>query len=142
MSGIEVAGLVLGAFPLLICAIDSTKQVSKLAELLVPLIPDDEESLLSELLAQPGCAVWKRPDLIKRLDKRLPSIRDEYLETMVALNDALEDLGEELGFTKKRFKDILLLEGGTHSTHEFSTRTEKGSIRNASISSLNSKAKQ
>ncbi|KAL0257673.1 hypothetical protein SLS55_006836 [Diplodia seriata] len=139
MSGIEVAGLVLGAFPLLICAIDSTKQVSKLAgtwrnvrkeyrkcindlrvqhafyqlnlkELLVPLIPDDEESLLSELLAQPGCAVWKRPDLIKRLDKRLPSIRDEYLETMVALNDALEDLGEELGFTKKRFQDILLLE--------------------------------
>ncbi|KAM3550099.1 hypothetical protein ARSEF4850_008513 [Beauveria asiatica] len=82
MSGIEVAGLVLGAFPLLISALEHGRDTAKVLEifwkirrenleaLLLPLIVDDNE--VQDLLKNPGGPRWQDPELEGRLKGRLP----------------------------------------------------------------------
>lgn len=99
MSGIEIAGLVLGAFPLLIFALESYRESSEvignwyriqrpyrhsvrtigiqevqfernLERFLLPLVVDDAE--FKVLMEDPAGKGWEDPDLESRLRTRLP----------------------------------------------------------------------
>ena len=131
MSGIEVVGLTLGAFPLLISALEGTRkgysqfqswwkiqykykkflnavkvqqtifQVN-LESLLRTLVYDDEE--LRTLIENPGGAEWLSEDLERRLKGRLPVSHGAYIATMEAMNEALRNLQTELGANKDGFQ--------------------------------------
>lgn len=131
MSGIEVAGLVLAAFPLLIYALEHYRESGEvlegwwrikkeykkckqelklqevvfqenLEELLRPLVRDEDELRL--LLAEPGGDKWKDRDLEQELRKRLPKSYEIYLDIINEVNDIMENLKDELGINKLDFQ--------------------------------------
>ncbi|KAH6632932.1 hypothetical protein C7974DRAFT_162289 [Boeremia exigua] len=131
MSGIEIAGLVLGAFPLLIHALESyhesldilrdwykvqrayrhsirTLGIQKIQfernveRFLLPLVVDDVE--LKELMADPAGERWEDPDLETRLQQRLPESYKLFLETIVEINRVVESLKQEMGVTNSSFQ--------------------------------------
>ena len=127
MSGIEVAGLVLGAFPLLVTALEQYRESaevytdwwrfrrqyskvkrdveyhqitfsSNLEELLLPLVCEDEE--IFNLMANPGGPAWQDSELESRLRERLPVAYDNYLASIHEISMIMEKLTQELGLDK------------------------------------------
>ncbi|KAF2815607.1 uncharacterized protein BDZ99DRAFT_514269 [Mytilinidion resinicola] len=110
MSGVEVAGVVLGGFPILISALEHWQSGAKLLqdwwqfrreyqrclrdigyhelafrrnleECLLPLIADDDE--VKTLLADPAGPGWSVPELEEKLEKRLSkSAYEQYKQTI------------------------------------------------------------
>lgn len=134
MSGIEVAGLLLGSFPLMISALEhyreteevlSTwwmieKEYSKcmyffttqqgsltqaLEELLLPIIEDEEK--LKALLAEPGGPLWRDPSLERLLRNRMPDTYTDYLHTIDMLKDTIKDIHKALGTHRVHFQSRL-----------------------------------
>jgi len=134
MSGVEAAGFVLAALPLLISALEhyragygplrnwwkfrkaysqcyqnisiqKTLFEENLEQLLAPLVEDEDQ--LAMLLEKPGGHGWKDPNLEERLKKRMPKSYDLYLGVMEDMNDVVEKLGNELGITGVRRDQIL-----------------------------------
>lgn len=137
MSGIEAAGLILAAFPLLISALEHYRESAgalenwweikreyrkckreiehqklrfegALEEFLLPLIVDDEA--LKALIEDPGGMLWKNPRLEEALQERLPKSYDLYLETVQEINDVMNGLKRELGLDKVHFQKELEVE--------------------------------
>jgi len=131
MSGVEVAGFLLAAFPLAISALEHYRETAEtlgvfwkirreyktwthnlnicklafeqnLEEFLLPLIADEDE--LQRLIAEPDGAEWKNPELEKRLRKRLPKSYDLYLESIDRIKDVMNDLNHELGIDNASFQ--------------------------------------
>lgn len=123
MSGLEVAGIVLGAFPLAIQALDKYREVSKrcgfwykirleyqkcsdhltyyrlayrrhLKLLLLPLVVDD--GTIQELLADPGAEGWKDAAVAKLLEGRLDESYELYMRHITAIEEVMERLNHEL----------------------------------------------
>ncbi|KAJ5024205.1 hypothetical protein J3E72DRAFT_387566 [Bipolaris maydis] len=136
MSGLEVAGIVLGAFPLLISGIEHWRDVAKvggfywrirkeytkcqrdiqfheivyknnLKELLFPLLHDVDE--VGKLIANPGGLKWSDKALQKQLERRLKESYQLYLDTMAEMNEIAEELKKELCFGEKNVQDKLSL---------------------------------
>lgn len=134
MSGIEAAGFVLAAFPMLISALEHHRQgyevledwwrfkkeykkckqtlklqklffEENLEQLLRPLVRDDDDLRL--LLAEPGGDKWKDRELEQGLKKRLPKSYEIYLEIIDEVSDAMESLKNELGIRKVYFQNRL-----------------------------------
>lgn len=134
MSGIEVAGLVLAAFPLAIAALEHYRTTAEtlgffwkirreyktwthglnicqlafeqnLEQFLLPLIVDEDE--LQRLISKPGSPEWQNPDLEIRLRQRLPKSYDLYLESIEHIQDVMNDLKGELGINKPSFQNKL-----------------------------------
>lgn len=134
MSGVEVAGLLLGAFPLLISALEHYRQGAEVLEdwwhirkeykkckneikvqelafednlerLLLPLIVDDDE--IAALIAKPGDMKWKDTKLEDKLKRRLPKSYDLFLDTIYDIKSTMDDLKEELGFGREAFQEGL-----------------------------------
>jgi len=135
MSGIEVAGLVLGAFPILLEALDRWHEGGKVLQtwwrfekaykgfrreikyqetafnvsikkFLLPLLLTQDER--ERLLADPNGKLWREPQLEERLRNRMPAERYElFLETMYALQQAMEELKRKLGVSNHRFQSRL-----------------------------------
>ncbi|KAF2818116.1 hypothetical protein CC86DRAFT_337510 [Ophiobolus disseminans] len=134
MSGLEVAGVVLGAFPLLISGIEHWRGVAKvggfywrirkeytkcqrdiqfheilfknnLRELLLPLIPDADE--VAQLIADPGGQRWGDMALQERLECRLHESYQSYQDTITEMNEIAEELKKELCFDKETVQDKL-----------------------------------
>lgn len=134
MSGVEAAGLVLAAFPLLISALEDYRQgfevledwwqiqreykkckqnlklqklvfEENLEELLRPIVRDEDE--LSLLLADPGGGKWKDRGLEQDLKERLPKSYEIYLEIIDEVNRVMENLKDELGSSKVHFQNRL-----------------------------------
>jgi hypothetical protein len=132
MSGIEVAGIVLGAFPLLIRALESYREGAEVLsdwwniqraykkcrqdlsyhqllfeghveQFLLPLVVDDNE--LKMLMASPSDEAWKDPDLERRLQNRLPRSYDLFLDIIGSIQTLMKDLGAELGLDDVVFQD-------------------------------------
>jgi hypothetical protein len=128
MSGAEIAGFVLGSFPLLISAaehyregfeplrkwkrfrtefigfidaIDIEKQIyNNMLErfLLSADVPDEELQLF---LTKPKYDGWKREDLVSALQKRLGSSYGVYMSTVRKMDELMDEL-----------KDVLSLKNG------------------------------
>jgi hypothetical protein len=124
MSGVEVAGFLLAAFPLAISALEHYRDAAEplgifwkirreyktwmhnlnfcrlafeqnLEEFLLPLIADEDE--LQQLIADPGGPEWKNPELDERLRRRLPKSYDLYLESISRIKDVMDELNGVLG---------------------------------------------
>lgn len=124
MSGIEIAGLLLGVFPLLISALEHYResaevlddwwQIKKeykkckneikvqelafennLERFLLPLVVDDNE--IAALIAEPGGIKWKDPALEDKLKSRLPKSYEVFLDTIFDIKSTVDGLKEELG---------------------------------------------
>jgi hypothetical protein len=122
MSGIEVAGLVLGALPLLLAGLQFyaegiavTKRYWKYREEVNSLLDDLKaenavyqnsiETLLlgvvdakdvTEFLANPGGELWMTASFERRLKKRLGTSYDPYLSTVLKLRTTAEKFKERL----------------------------------------------
>lgn len=123
MSGIEVAGLVLGAFPLAILALEQYRDVARrmgfwyeirleyqrssselkfhrlsflrnLKQLLMPLVADDAQ--LQRLIADPGGAAWKDSAIDQALKTRLQDSYGLYLEILDEMQRAMRELKDDL----------------------------------------------
>ncbi|KAF2870783.1 hypothetical protein BDV95DRAFT_447251, partial [Massariosphaeria phaeospora] len=134
MSGLEVAGVVLGAFPLLISGIEHWRDVAKvggffwrlrkeytkcqrdiqfheivyrknLRELLLPLIPDSDE--VAQLIADPGGQRWTDTTLQEQLENRLHESYQLYHHTITEMNEIAEELKKELCFDRENVQDKL-----------------------------------
>lgn len=124
VTGVETAGLVLAAFPLVLSVLQryhegleplkdwwryrrnflkftgtvGTQQIIFLENvelLLGPLVSSNSE--MSRLLNDPGGSAWRSPELAKRLQLRLPNSYDAYMNIIGELNNTLEKLKTELG---------------------------------------------
>lgn len=123
MSGIEVAGLVLGAFPIAIWALEQYRDVARvmgfwyeirseyqrsfhelkfhrltfrrnLERLILPLVSDDAQ--LQRLISDPGGEAWKDPDIQKALEARLHGSYELYLDILGELQRVMQELNKEL----------------------------------------------
>ncbi|OIW28722.1 hypothetical protein CONLIGDRAFT_703809, partial [Coniochaeta ligniaria NRRL 30616] len=123
MSGIEVAGLVLGAFPVAIWALEQYRDVARLMgfwfeirleyqrssnelkfhrlsflrnlkRLLLPLVSDDTQ--LQRLINEPGGSLWKDPDIQKALEARLQDSYELYLEILGEMQRVMQEVNQEL----------------------------------------------
>ncbi|KAG7008119.1 hypothetical protein G7Y79_00007g022440 [Physcia stellaris] len=133
MSGIEVAGLVLGAFPLLLSALEKNREASQVfgdwykvrkvyenclmwvkAEyalfdsnirgFLEPILCDTAK--LEELLANPYGEDWRSDSLASEIKdfKYLPVSYESYIEVMQEFHNHMVALAEELGIDKPSFQ--------------------------------------
>lgn len=131
MSGVEIAGFVLGAIPLMISALEHYKDTAEvldtwwkvkrewrkckhdlkyhmttfeenLEELLLPLIVDEER--MKRLLENPGGPEWKDPALEILLKGRLPKTYSSYLDTMQEMKEVVNGLNDALGIGKVHFE--------------------------------------
>lgn len=123
-SGIEIAGLVLAAFPLVVKGLGSYVQgvetirlwrryrrqladyqrqietqriwyLDTLEELLDGIVCSDEEVV--SLIADPGGTAWQKPEYDARLRTRLDHSYGPYITTIRNLLDSLETIEEKLG---------------------------------------------
>ena len=124
MSGIEVAGIALAVFPILVdglnhvvAGIDTIKRwkrykaklrdyadileaaevyfLDTLDELLSDIVHSDDE--LKMMLSEPGGALWKQPNYERRLCERLDRSYNSYLKTIQRLVQALQSMCSRLG---------------------------------------------
>jgi len=131
MSGIELAGLVLGAFPILIHALESYREGAEVLKdwwqiqraykkckhdldyhrtifegnierLLLPLVVDDDE--LKGLMDDPAGKAWEDEELEERLKERLPKSYSLFLDIMDSINKLMESLKKELGAHNPQFQ--------------------------------------
>ena len=127
MSGVEVAGLALAVFPILINGLNhlvagietihrwklyrvrlkeyATSLESALAwfqdtldELLGNIVPSDEEIKL--MLKDPGGEMWKSPEYEEKLRARLDRSYNSYLRTVEQLVRDIRAMSEKLGVDK------------------------------------------
>ncbi|GAB1313197.1 Prion-inhibition and propagation HeLo domain-containing protein [Madurella fahalii] len=123
MSGVEVAGLVLGAFPVAIWALEQYRDVARmmgfwyeirleyqrssnelkfhrlsfvrnLKRLLLPLVPDDAQ--LQRLISDPRGSAWNDPEIQKGLEARLQDSYGLYLEILAEMQRVMQELNKEL----------------------------------------------
>ncbi|KAK8109060.1 hypothetical protein PG984_014861 [Apiospora sp. TS-2023a] len=123
MSGIEVAGVVLGAFPLAIWALERYQGVAKqmgfwyeirseyqrnsnalkfhrllfernLEQLLLPLVGNDDR--LQDMISKPGGPVWKDAEIQKALETRLQKSYALYIAILGDMDRAMKELNQEL----------------------------------------------
>jgi hypothetical protein len=134
ITGVEIAGLVLGAFPLIISALEHYKEgfetlqdwwrfraefvgfiheigrqsvlfSENLEELLRPLVVSDAE--MDALLQDPGGRAWNDPDIEIRLQERLPQSYGWYQCTIDDMNTIMEKLKAKLGIQKGQVRLLL-----------------------------------
>ncbi|KAI1774168.1 hypothetical protein F4818DRAFT_452259 [Hypoxylon cercidicola] len=123
MSGIEVVGLVLGAFPIAIMLLDKYREVAdraglfyqiklkhrqcrnrlecerlaftgNLKELLLPLVADDEK--ITDMISNPGGPNWKDKTTSDLLRTRLKDSHDVYMDFIEQFNGVMKKLIDEL----------------------------------------------
>ncbi|KAI1742314.1 hypothetical protein F4680DRAFT_413563 [Xylaria scruposa] len=123
MSGLEIIGVVLGAFPLLIEAFEKYEEVSRrygfwrrirpeyrkcthdfkyhsdvfrmnLRQLLLPQLVDDD--IIERMISDPGGPEWKVPEMADMLRARLQESYSMYLEIMNRFQETMDELREEL----------------------------------------------
>ena len=124
MSGLEIAGLVLGAFPIAIEALDRYREVARrmrfwaniaaehkkcdsklkfqqalyihnLRRLLLPMLSIDDASI-EALLRDPGGDAWKIDDMARLLQERLGLSYDPYLQCIERLKEAMGNMKREV----------------------------------------------
>jgi hypothetical protein len=154
MSGVEIAGFVLAAFPLMISALEHYRKGAEvlegwwmikceyrkcknnlnyhkvafeenLEELLLPLIADEDK--LQRLLNDPGGPEWKDPELEKLLKERMPKTYSSYLDTVGMMMEVVEGLDNALGMSKIHFQSRVAENTVSPKVSDFK-RTHAGSV--------------
>lgn len=134
MSGFEIAGIVLGAFPIAISALEAYRDIAQrlglfhkirleykkwrddlefynlaftrnLRQLLLPLIADDEK--VAELLSAPGGNCWKEESIAEIFEKRLQGSYHLYMQHIQDMKRTLEEINTELDIDSDWAKKLL-----------------------------------
>jgi len=134
MSGFEVAGVVLGAFPIAITALDKYREVATrlglffkiqleykkwrddlefhqllftrhLTQLLLPLVADDDK--IKVLLAAPGSDSWRDPWIAGLLRKRLRKSYELYFEYIKGIKRVMDEINRELAVDSSSVQERL-----------------------------------
>ncbi|KAF2808967.1 uncharacterized protein BDZ99DRAFT_389975 [Mytilinidion resinicola] len=127
MSGLEVAGVLLGGFPLIISGLEHWRDIAKvggffwrvrkeytkcrrdvqfheilykrnLKELLLPIVNDADE--VTRLMGDPGGKDWSCNALQERLEGRLQESYGLYMEIIREMNETAEEMKKELSLDK------------------------------------------
>lgn len=135
MSGIEVAGLVLGALPLLLSGLEYYKEgmiplkdfvrfemvirelrrrlqnahmrfKNTCEKLLNGLLSQDDESLLLLLLRNPGGPEWQTPEMMQKIRLRLQKSYETFLDTVVYIGFQLDELRTVIGLDDKGYVSL------------------------------------
>ncbi|RDL42220.1 uncharacterized protein BP5553_02199 [Venustampulla echinocandica] len=157
MSGVELAGIVLGAFPLMISALEHYRKTAEvlegwwkvkteyrkcmrnlkyhklafeenLEELLLPLIADEEK--LQLLINDPGGPEWKDPRLEVALTERMPKTYSSYLDTIEMMMEVVQELNDALCMNKAQFQSQVDIE------HRCETSTVPGKTKSSHLTIL------
>jgi hypothetical protein len=141
MSGFEIAGVVLGAFPIAITALEKYREVAKLwgfwweiryeyqkcssevkfhrlgftrnlKQLLLPMVSNQAQIL--RLLADPGGKEWKEQSIAQQLEDRLQDSYELYFEIIQQLQRTMEELQEVLAVDKMNVQDKLKMKVSNH----------------------------
>lgn len=141
MSGIEVAGLVLGAFPLIITALEKWHDTailveewwqvrreyqecvdrigiehlefeSSLKECLLPHVGMMDDHEMDLLISDPGGPEWKKLNLQHKLTKRS---LDLYISTINRMNSTMESIKRRV--SKMEFRDLLDHDSNVYFPH-------------------------
>lgn len=134
MSGIELAGLVLGAFPLAIAALEKYGEAARrfgmflyiraeykhwkddlrfhdiafkrhLKQLLLPLVFDD--GTIKELLLDPGSEAWRDAQIDRLLRKRLNEAHELYMGYITGIRQVLQEIEKHLALESAPVKQML-----------------------------------
>ncbi|USP72744.1 hypothetical protein yc1106_00018 [Curvularia clavata] len=134
MSGFEIAGALLGAFPLIISGLEHWREVAKvggffwqvrkeytkcrsdmqfheilykrnLTELLMPIVDDADE--VAYLVNNPGAEDWSSKALQERLEGRLQESYDLYMVIIREMNETAEELRKQLSLEKVNIQSRL-----------------------------------
>lgn len=134
MSGIEVAGLVLGAFPIATALLEKYRDVAghvnswykirseyqrsnydlefhrlsfeeNLKQLLFPLVGDDGQ--LQDLIEKPGGPVWNDPALQRALENRLQKSYRVYMEILDEMQQTMQELNKELSVDNAQLQSYI-----------------------------------
>lgn len=134
MSGFEIAGIVLGAIPIAITALEKYRDVAKrigfwhkirleyqtssdhltyyclmyrrhLKFLLLPLVVNDDK--VQELLADPGGQGWKDQCVESLLKARLDESYQLYLSYMTATAEIMEKLNHDLAINEDAIQQAI-----------------------------------
>lgn len=127
MSGLEIAGVLLGAFPLIISGLENWRDMAKvggffwrvrkeyttclrevqfyeilykrnLKDLLLPIVDDAAE--VTQLVDDPGGKGWSNKTLQERLEARLQESYELYMDLIHEMNELADELKKELAFDK------------------------------------------
>ncbi|KAF1936164.1 hypothetical protein EJ02DRAFT_359753 [Clathrospora elynae] len=153
MSGIEIAGLVLGPIPLLIHALDSYLEGAEalrdwwriestchqllsegnVVRFLLALVVDEDE--LKTLMDDPAGQSWEDPELEQRLQERLPKSYPIFLDIIRDIN-ALVDLmkqepqvSSKSGSTRRSPNPVVLMLTGIGSQTRQGRRISTGLVK-------------
>ena len=134
MTGFEIAGAVLGAFPIAIEALERYRDVARywgfwweirseyqkcsnelkfhqlsfrrnLKQLLLPLVADEDQ--IKRLLVDPGGEGWREQSVAQQLQDRLQESYELYLEIIQQLKTTMDELNRELAISKSGFQEKL-----------------------------------
>lgn len=134
MSGIELAGLVLGAFPLAIVALEKYGEAARrfgmfvhiraeykhwkddlrfhdiaikrhLKQLLLPLVLDDES--IQSLLGNPGSEAWSDPQIDALLQSRLKEAHELYLRYIVGIEEVMAEIQKYLALDSAPIQQMM-----------------------------------
>jgi len=134
MSGFEVAGIVLGAFPIALHVLDDYREMAKRAglwyrirleharcrnevkfqsvtlnshmrRLILPLLVDDAK--INQLLSDLGGESWKEPAIEALLKDRLGHAYDLYLDYMKGMEETMIRLNKELSMDSNSVQEQL-----------------------------------
>ncbi|KAK4075363.1 uncharacterized protein Triagg1_4484 [Trichoderma aggressivum f. europaeum] len=123
MSGFQIAGIVLGAFPIAINALEAYQDIAErvglfltikneyinwknelnfhklsftinMRQLLLPLVADDD--MIAELLNAPGGDRWQDKSVAELLEKRLEGSYELYMQYIQNMRRILEEINREL----------------------------------------------
>lgn len=141
MSGIEVVGVLLGVFPLIISGLDSWRDIAKIGgfywrirkeyskclrdvqyhqllykrnlhELLLPILNNDADEV-ARLVGEPGGKDWSSKALGERLEGRLQESYLLYMEIIHQMNETAEELRKELSLDKVTVQNKLASPGSS-----------------------------
>lgn len=151
-GGIEVAGLVLGAFPIALEVLDRYKEVAKrfrfwykiaaehkkcdsqikyqrlvyihnLKSLLLPLAGLDDVRI-DELINDPGGTAWADAEVTRVLRRRLADSYELYLQFMDDFKESLDAMNRELAFDPATRKQCPPASSSTVSINNIDIRTK------------------
>ncbi|KAK3991453.1 hypothetical protein QBC44DRAFT_392949 [Cladorrhinum sp. PSN332] len=154
MSGFEIAGVVLGAFPILISALEGYRDVARrvglwynirqeyqkcrnevnaqrvafignLRRLLLPLSVDDVT--VSRMLDAPGSDEWKSIPITSQLQGHLRDSYDVFLETIQEMQKATAELQEEMVMDPDRIRQKVNLAKSSDFASRLKRAFEKSS---------------
>lgn len=146
MSGLEIAGLVLGTFPIALEVLDKYKEaarrfgfwlriaaehqkcdsklqfqrllyINNLRHLLLPMAMLDDADI-KELLSDSGGQAWKKDETTNMLKQRLGSSYELYLKCMLEFKEALGAMNHELALEPDQSESQITQASGLQHVHK------------------------